>query len=67
MADRRPTWAALAATHRAAAHRLRREHHIPDGEPLLLDPSLYMTPAQRETESAYLAECFRWRPTQPKR
>lgn len=67
MADHRPTWEALAAKHRADAHRLRREHHIPDSEPLCIDPWLYMTREQREADEAYFAECFRWRPTKPKR
>lgn len=66
MADR-STWEALARQHRADAHRLRREHQIPDGEPLIVDPWLYMTPSQREADEAYFAECARWRPTRTAR
>jgi hypothetical protein len=63
MPDRRDEWAALARRHHADAHRLRREHHIPDDQPLTLDPWLHMTPAQRAADEAFFAECFRWRPT----
>lgn len=42
---------------------MRREHHIPDCEAIVLEPRLGVSARQLADEAAALEEAFFWRPT----